>query len=425
MRARRAPPQPPEPPEPPEAAPVERPGLMRKYRELLTKHTALVRKLEERTTLHVSTFKLSSWALETSESALAVARTGRVILANSRWHALCRVKGPWRLLGPHGPTGPEHVSLRELTLAEAEGVLSQVEEGARLTRYRRSHADVPRVLELRTERVAGPVGGEVLLLAQDITVQVEAEEELVRARAVGVERAQIRALGELAAGIAHDLRNTLNAMRLRLEMLQRDTVIAENSQRHLDALTHIVSDASGRVGRLQDFTRQKPTGGVEHVQLVEVVRDAVDIARGGIEHRAQRTSAPLVLELALPDALPRVAGSAMELRYVVINLLINARDAMPHGGTIRVSAGHRAKTVWLKVEDEGTGIPEEHLPNLFQPFFTTKGDKGTGLGLSMAHGVVTRAGGKLSAANRSKGGAVFHITFPALKPPARRKAGAR
>ncbi|WP_375756196.1 sensor histidine kinase [Corallococcus exercitus] len=260
--------------------------------------------------------------------------------------------------------------------------------------------------------------------------RAHAEEERVGARDAGVEQAHIRALeqahiralGELAAGIAHDLRNALNAMRLRLEMLQRDTAIAETSQRHLDALACIVSDASGRVGRLQDFTRQKPTHQVEHVQLVEVVRDAVDIARGGIEYRARSTSAPLVLELALPDALPLVAGSAMELRYVVINLLINARDAMPHGGTIRVSAGHRSKTVWLKVEDEGTGIPEEHLANLFQPFFTTKGDKGTGLGLSMAHGVVTHAGGKLGAANRPEGGAVFSITFPALKAPTRRKA---
>ncbi|RKH52500.1 sensor histidine kinase, partial [Corallococcus llansteffanensis] len=79
--------------------------------------------------------------------------------------------------------------------------------------------------------------------------------------------------------------------------------------------------------------------------------------------------------------------------------------------------------VRITVEDEGTGIPKEHLPNIFKAFFTTKGDKGTGLGLSMAHGVVKRAGGTLTAANRPKGGARFTLTFPALKaPPARRES---
>ncbi|WP_147442298.1 sensor histidine kinase [Corallococcus exercitus] len=401
---------------------TESPGLLRKYRDLLMKHAALVTKLEERTTLHVSTFRLSSWALETSDSALAVLRTGRMVLANSRWHDLCRLRGPWRRIDGREHTGPEHASLREVGLAEAEAVLTRTDEGTHIMRYRQTRAAEPLVLEVRTERVAGPAGGEVLVLARDVTVQALAEEELERARSTEVERAQIRALGELAAGIAHDLRNTLNAMRLRLEMLQRDTVIAQQSQRHLDALSRIVSDANGRVGRLQDFTRYKSGSTVELVQLVEVVRDAVDIARGGIEHRAQHTGKPLDLHVELPERLPLVAGSAMELRYVVINLLINARDAMPQGGTIHVRAGHRAKAVWLTVEDEGTGIPEEHLPNLFQPFFTTKGEKGTGLGLSMAHGVVTRAGGTLTAANRPEKGAVFTFRFPVAKAPARRKA---
>ena len=429
MKSRRQPPEPPKPPEAPEP-PVDTggasPGLLRKYRELLSKHEALVHKLEERTTLHVSTFRLSSWALETSASALAVLRSGGVVVANARWHALSRERGPWRRDEEGHVQGPAYTALRDVAEAEAKAVLAQKEAGARVTRYRKVRGTPFQVLEVRSEGVTHPRGGQVLVLARDISAQARDEDELTQARATLMERAQLRALGELAAGIAHDLRNTLNAMRLRLEMFQRDaTATTERGQHHLDALARIISDAGERVGRLQDFSRQRGSSAVERVQLIDVIKDAVDIARGGIEHR-KGGQAPR-LDVVLPEKLPHVSGSAMELRYVIINLLINARDAMPKGGIIRVRAVKAGSSVRVTVEDEGTGIPEEHLPNIFKAFFTTKGDKGTGLGLSMAYGVVTRAGGKLTAANRPEGGAVFTLTFPALKvapkaAPARKKS---
>ncbi|RKG90835.1 sensor histidine kinase [Corallococcus terminator] len=414
MSARRSP-----PPPHPVPAPEEKPGLLRKYRELLAKHEQLVRRLEERTTLHVSTFRLSSWALETSDSALAVLSAGSVVLANSRWHALNRNRGPWQRmaepgLGVRTGAAPTHASLREMAQVERDAALALESVGSRVARYRQTHEAHPQVLEVRSERVAGPLEGHVLVLARDITEQARDEEELLCARATMLERAQIRALGELSAGMAHDLRNTLNAMRMRLEMLQHDVAPTGQHQPHLEALARIVSDADARVSRLQDFTRQKARAFRERVQLTEVVRDAVDIARGGIEHRPLPRGHFLRLNVVMPPRLPLVAGSAMELRYVLINLLINARDAMSRGGTIHVRAVHKGATVRLTVEDEGTGIAPEHLPHLFQSFFTTKGNDGTGLGLSMAHGVVTRAGGTLTGANRKQGGAVFTLTFPAL-----------
>ncbi|RKH58714.1 sensor histidine kinase [Corallococcus aberystwythensis] len=396
----------------PGAGAQESQGLLHKYRELLAKHAALVRKLGENTRRQVVTFKLSHWALDTSDSALAMMNATSVVLANSRWHALGRLRGPWR----REEDGAERMALRDVGQAEAEAVLALTGGGTRVTRYRQAREAAPRVLEVRAERVTGHLKGQVLVLARDITKQARAEEELANARATLLEREKVRALGELAAGIAHDLRATLNAMRLRLELLQRDVGPTAKGQQHLDALTRIVSDAEMRVGRLQDFSRGKPGTVLERVQLADVVHDAVDIVRGGIEHQARQGGHPLRLDVELPEGLPRVTGSAMELRYVIINLLINARDAMPRGGIIRVRASKTGKLVRLTVEDEGTGIPEEHLPNIFKPFFTTKGDKGTGLGLSMAHGVVTQAGGTLTGANRAEGGAVFTLTFPALKP---------
>ncbi|NOK19698.1 sensor histidine kinase [Corallococcus carmarthensis] len=395
-------------------------GLLRKYRELLAKHSVLVRKLGERTRRQFLTFKLSNWALETSDSALAMMNATSVVLANSRWHALGRLRGPWR----REEDGAQWMVLRDVGQAEAAAVLALTEGGARVTRYRQTREKTPRVMEVRAERVTGHMQVQVLVLARDITEQARAEEELASARATLLEREKVRALGELAAGIAHDLRATLDAMRLRLELLQRDVGPTSQGHQHLDALARIVSDANARVGRLQDFSRRKPGTVLERVQLADVVHDAVDIVRGGIEHQARQGGHALRLDVELPEGLPHVSGSAMELRYVVINLLINARDAMSRGGVIRLRAFKSGKRVRLTVEDEGTGIPEEYLPNIFKPFFTTKGDKGTGLGLSMAHGVVTNVGGTLTAANRPEGGAVFTLTFPALKPLSAR-GGAR
>nr|WP_255653433.1 ATP-binding protein [Myxococcus sp. XM-1-1-1] len=122
--------------------------------------------------------------------------------------------------------------------------------------------------------------------------------------------------------------------------------------------------------------------------------------------------------------MPLVESSAADLRCVFLNLLRNGRDAMPRGGTLRVR-GHQtsAGQVVITVEDEGTGIPEQHLLSIFQPFFTTKGQHGTGLGLSMAHEVVARARGTLVASNRPEGGAVFTLTLPSLRRTATGRGG--
>ena len=129
------------------------------------------------------------------------------------------------------------------------------------------------------------------------------------------------------------------------------------------------------------------------------------------------------IEVEVPP-LPRVHGTATDLRYVVIDLLLNARDAMPRGGTIRVRGVTANTKVVITVEDEGTGIPEPYLRSIFRPFFTTKGSQGTGLGLSMAYGVMSRMGGSITAANRPQGGAVFTLSFPMPEARAEPSRGA-
>jgi signal transduction histidine kinase len=395
--------------------------LQRKYSELLARHASLVEKQQLRQAEHFSTHQLSTWAMETSASALALLSDGVVLLANRRWHELDR-SGPWYRLHQGRPREPALPTLRLVAAAAAQALSASQDGGPLVDRYQEQTG--PRTLEVRTERVRRP--GEprprwaVLVLAHDITARIQAEQQLEQARAALTQQEHLRALGELASGVAHDLNNTLNAMKLRLDMLERDAAFAARQRPHLDALVRIVTDASTRVRHLQDFAQQRPEPSGERLQLPDVIHEAVEIARSDLEHRASREGLPLRIDVKLPP-LPPVSGAATDLRYVFINLLLNARDAMPRGGTIRVRGARKGNAVIITVEDEGTGIPPAHLHSIFRPFFTTKGSQGTGLGLSMAYGVMSRLGGSITAANRAEGGAVFTLCFPlagqAAEPP--------
>jgi signal transduction histidine kinase len=390
-------------------------SLLAKYRELTVKHEALVRKLKLRTEERLSTYRLSVWALKTSTSAFALLREGVVLLATSHWHALSH-GGPWQPVDK--PQAPGLRTLRLVGDAMAQRLLAAGRLAAAIVeRYQEQGKE--RILEVRAEYITGdrkPVDlRTVLVVAHDVTQQARSERELAQAQAALLEQEHLRALGEMASGVAHDLNNTLNAMKLRLELLQRSEA-TPGQYGHLDALARIVADASTRVQRLQDFARQRAEPTNEQSHLEEVIAEAVEIARSDIDHRAAREGTSIHLEVELAR-LPPVNVSATDLRYVFINLLLNARDAMPHGGTIRVRGRREEGKALITVEDDGTGIPEQHLRSLFRPFFTTKGKHGTGLGLSMAYGVLSRAGGSITAANRPKGGAIFTLTFPLPEQP--------
>ena len=157
--------------------------------------------------------------------------------------------------------------------------------------------------------------------------------------------------------------------------------------------------------KLQEMVR---TGRLEPgpVQLAEVVRHATDVLQ--LRHRQD---GPRIEVDAKLDGVPPILGTVSELSYLFITLLFNARDAMPEGGRIEVKAQSAADRVRVTVSDEGTGIAAEHLPRLFQPFFTTKGTSGTGLGLWLAQSTMRRLGGTIVYRNRNQRGAEFELEF--------------
>jgi PAS domain S-box-containing protein len=251
----------------------------------------------------------------------------------------------------------------------------------------------------------------VLIVGQDITARVEAEEALRLSREVLLNQERLKAVGELASGIAHDLNNSLNALRLRVELLCGDSALLSRHSEALQLIARIVRDAAATIGRLQDFARRGYERPLQNVDLKAIISHSVEIAKSTLEERNFLLGRSIRVEFVIP-ALPLIAGEPAELSQIFLNLLLNAQDAMPVGGTIRITAHAQDDKIIVSVEDEGQGIPEENLGRVFDPFFSTKGEHGTGLGLSIAYGSMARIGGSIMAANRPGGGAVFTLNFP-------------
>ena len=229
------------------------------------------------------------------------------------------------------------------------------------------------------------------------------ERELAAAHAALARTQRLCSVGELAAGLAHDLRNTLGGLQLRVRVAAEQAPRGEQREReNLEIIDRVLGDAVGTLGRLQDLARGRRGRGAGRADLREVIGDAVALVR---------SQPRLRVEARLPE-LPLVAGSSAELKHVFVGLLINARDAMPRGGRVRISARRSGASVVVRVADDGRGIGPGLHDRIFEPFFTTKGRRGAGLGLSVARAEMSRLGGRISASNSPAGGAVFRLEFP-------------
>jgi len=220
---------------------------------------------------------------------------------------------------------------------------------------------------------------------------------------------RLRAIGEMASGLAHDLRNILNAGALRLNILR--TKASSDLLHDLDALARTVNAAADRVRGLQEFVNARPQEKLEPCDLSTLISEAVEMVDYLIQRTPTVKGGAVKLKYKIPPALPKVRAFPNQVKHVIANLLINGREAMPDGGTLSIEAMSNAATVEVAVTDEGTGIDEDVMQKMFEPFFTTK-DLGTGLGLSMARDVMTRLGGQIRAENRSSQGAAIILNFP-------------
>ena len=226
-----------------------------------------------------------------------------------------------------------------------------------------------------------------------------------------VQSAKLNALGEMAGGVAHDFNNILAAILGRTQLLLQ-SVSDASVRRQLEVIEQAALDGAQAVRRVQEFTRLRQDEHFEALDVQEVLQGVLELTRPAWEAESKRRGITLTAALDL-RAGQLVAGNASELREVFTNLILNALDAMPWGGTLTLSSIDADGEVCIRVTDTGVGMDAEMRGRIFDPFFTTKPIKGTGLGLSVAYGIITRHHGRIEVKSEPGRGSVFSVWLPA------------
>jgi diguanylate cyclase (GGDEF)-like protein/PAS domain S-box-containing protein len=251
----------------------------------------------------------------------------------------------------------------------------------------------------------------VMLHTEDITEARQAEQQ----REAMAQSEKLRALGQMATGIAHDLNQSLMLVASYSELARQALVQEPPKLSELEDLltttTQAALDGGETVKRLLLFTRAAPEQDSERVDLSRVVRDAAQLTAPRWRDAAQAEGRPITLHIEADDH-PTVQGSPGRLRELMTNLLFNAVDALPTGGTIHLRVAAEAGQGIVEVVDSGLGMSAAVQVRVFEPFFTTKGEGGSGLGLAMVFGIVEQHGGHIEVRSAPGTGTTFRITFP-------------
>ncbi|HEY9404824.1 MAG TPA: ATP-binding protein [Pyrinomonadaceae bacterium] len=242
-----------------------------------------------------------------------------------------------------------------------------------------------------------------------------AEQERIREQYSQIEK--LSALGELASGVAHDFNNTLAGILGRAQLLQNtsDPVKIENG---LNIIIKTAKDGAKTIKRIQDFARQRRDHAFSPVAVDQLLLDVSEITRPRWKNNAEAANVHISLELRISSNV-LVLGDESELREVLVNMVFNAVDAMPAGGTLTLATREVGGAVEISVADTGMGMTDEVRSRIFDPFFTTKGKAGMGLGLAVSYGIIRRHEGTVEVESETGRGTSFRITLPSGKNAAK------
>ncbi|MDX2034883.1 MAG: ATP-binding protein [Blastocatellia bacterium] len=251
-------------------------------------------------------------------------------------------------------------------------------------------------LQSRSAEVEG-----TLVAIEDVTERVLLEEQLQQ-------NDKLSSIGLLAAGVAHEVNTPLTGISSYSQMLMQQIPAGDPSHLLLEKIHRQTSRASAIVNNLLNFSRVSDARLVP-VDLTRVIDDTIQLLE------AQLRNTEIEVVRAYSEALPPASGNAAKLQQVFMNLILNARDAMPHGGRLEISSETDDETVILCFRDTGVGIPAEHLARIYDPFFTTKQiGKGTGLGLAVSYGIIQDHGGHITVESKPGCGTLFKLTLPRI-----------
>jgi PAS domain S-box-containing protein len=219
---------------------------------------------------------------------------------------------------------------------------------------------------------------------------------------------KLRAVGELAAGVAHNLNNSLTVIQGRAQLLLRNAT-DDSSAKSLQIITSAVEDGTKTLRRILEFARRDAGNEFAPVELGYLLTSSVDIARPKWQSKSRKGKVEVKFESNAPVY---VMGEQAELREVVLNLIFNAVDAMPEGGVMEIGTRGEIESGCFWVADNGCGMSAETASRIFEPFFTTKGKQGSGLGLSASHGIITRHKGEIVVVSEPGEGTRFEVRLP-------------
>ena len=256
--------------------------------------------------------------------------------------------------------------------------------------------------------------------AQLYTALQRAYDDLHQTQQAILQQERLRALGQMASGIAHDINNAISPISLYTDLLlEEKQELGESMREYLEVIRHAVKDVTHTVSRMREFYRRRePEFALSPVDANRIVPQVVDLTRARWSDMPLQRGIVVRMVTELAPGSPTMLAVESEVREALINLVFNAVDAMPHGGalTLRTSiiegAHDAAAQVWIEVEDTGVGMDEDTSRRCFEPFFTTKGERGSGLGLAMVYGIVQRHGADIEIESEPGRGTTVRLCFP-------------
>ncbi len=259
----------------------------------------------------------------------------------------------------------------------------------------------------------------VALAAHQVQLNTElrqAYDDLRQSQHAILQQERLRALGQMASGIAHDINNAIAPVALYVDsLLERETALTDRARSSLQVIQRSIGDVGQTVSRLREFYRQRDhSPQFSSVDVNALIDDQLELTRARWSDMANERGVVIEVRRELADDLPRLLGNESDLRDALTNLIFNAVDAMPAGGllTVRTSA-NRAGQVFVEIADSGAGMDETTRRRCFEPFFSTKGERGTGMGLAMVYGMIKRHGADIEMDSAPGAGTRVRMAFAA------------